>query len=256
MRVNIEEKIYINPTVFRWPCFLESWTSTEKHRVKRSYDTLDHAVGLVEGNVGEFGVADAIMNLKRAINVRLKLLDHLHRFSDAASLKKMGSLERLEAVGLVRPFLIKQLFELRNDIEHNDVAPPSLSRVRELLDITWYFLRSTDSAAKIHTVTLLFENPDNLDDDSDLWLAVEPLSVERSLTRVRGWLATPFLSNQDGWEVSVERVEPPPADTSGHCQEYFEQHARRNSEHRYIVGTIDSQSGSLIQQWKQMFHPI
>jgi hypothetical protein len=131
--------IYVNPSVIDWHGHLESWSTEGMSRVRRSYDTLDHAVGLVDGEATEFGISDAIMNLKRAINVRLKLLDELYCFSHMVGLKKLGALERLEAVGLAKPFLIKQLFDLRNDIEHNDAAPPPISRVKELLDITWYF---------------------------------------------------------------------------------------------------------------------
>jgi hypothetical protein len=214
---------------------------------------LEHAVSLIDAEASEFKIADAIMNLKRAINVRLKLLDELYQFSYVGALKKMGALERLEAVGLAKPFLIKQLFELRNDIEHNDASPPPLSRVKELLDITWYFLRSTDSAASNYSRTLIFESPDNVDDQSDLWLEVEPFSAESNEIKIRGWLAPPIFSYQEGWEISVERIEKPPVNDSYRGAKYFESHGGRHPDQRLIVGAINAQSASLFPLWRRMF---
>jgi len=199
------------------------------------------------------------MNLKRAINVRLKLLDELYCFSHVTGLKKLGALERLEAVGLAKPFIVKQLFDLRNDIEHNDAAPPSMNRVKELLDITWYFLRSTDSAAGNHSRTLFFENEDGEDGDdgdSSLWLEVTPFSASSSCTKIRGWLAPPYISHQTGWEVSIDSIEKPPVSARGKGLEYFKRHGKRRSDQRHIVGSINVQVESIMPLWKRMFSLI
>ena len=38
--------------------------------------------------------------------------------------------------------------DIRNEIEHEDAPPPPYVRARELLDMTWYFLRSTEVPLK------------------------------------------------------------------------------------------------------------
>jgi hypothetical protein len=251
-----QNRIYLNPSILQWPCYLESWSEGDESRIQRSYDTLEYAVSLIEGETSEFKMADAVMNLKRAINTRLKLLDELYRFSDASGLKKLGALERLEAVGLAKPFLIKQLFELRNDIEHNDAPSPAPGRVRELLDITWYFLRSTDPAVGSHSRTLLFESSDTVDDKSSLWLEVKECAGRPNQINVSGWLDSSVLSSQEGWEVLVESIEAPPASATGKGLTYFDDHGGRPPDHRFVVGTMSGQEGPSILLWKRMFSLI
>lgn len=105
--------IYVDPEVFEWPCFSQSGTYKDKASIRRSYELLEHAERLIVGDVSELKTADAITNLKRAINVRLKLLEEYYRFSDSFAAMKISALERLEHVGLARHTMIKQLFELR-----------------------------------------------------------------------------------------------------------------------------------------------
>lgn len=246
-------QLYLNPVTFAWPYYLESHMSAEKSKVRRSYDTLSHAASLLEGKVTEYALADSVTNLKRAVNIRLKLIDELHRYSGMKSPRKMGALEKLEYMGLIRPFLIRQLFELRNDIEHNDAMPPSLGRAKELVDIVWYFLRSTDSVVSFHSGTLLFEHPDNSDDLPGLWLNVEPLSIESHEAKVSGWLCPPFLTFDEGLPIAVEEIRSPPAGAEETGFSYFEDHSKRPPDHRYINGSIMRKDEPLVEVWKCIF---
>jgi hypothetical protein len=114
-------------------------------RVVRPHDLLAHAERNLASVADEFARADAVLALKRAVNSRLKHLEELYGFALSFP-KSVGALERLEAVDLARPLLVRQMFELRNDIEHNDAPVPELARCAELVDATWYFLRATDAA--------------------------------------------------------------------------------------------------------------
>ena len=51
----------------------------------------------------------------------------------------------LEQLGIVKPFLIKKLLNIRNGIEYDGANPPSSIECLELIDIVWYFYKSTDS---------------------------------------------------------------------------------------------------------------
>ena len=117
--------------------------------IKRAYELWDHAESLVKDASNAFQLADALSNLKRALNKRLMQIESLYKIKQLFS-KNQAFLETLNEVGIVRPFIIKQLFDIRNGIEHNDKPVPSVSRCRELLDATWYFLRSTDAVCSYY----------------------------------------------------------------------------------------------------------
>ena len=56
----------------------------------------------------------------------------------------------------MRPYIVKNLFSIRNDIDHHDVPPPSRERALELLDITWYFLKATDGILEARKESFYF----------------------------------------------------------------------------------------------------
>ena len=50
--------------------------------------------------------------------------------------------------GFIRPLMLSKILEVRNLIEHHDQPPPKYERCLELLEFTWYFLRSTDNICR------------------------------------------------------------------------------------------------------------
>ncbi|MEY8742378.1 hypothetical protein AB9M62_23245 [Bacillales bacterium AN1005] len=140
------KKVWIREDIFDWDGYRSSWTPNHKRILERPYEIWKHSAGLFK-NKGDsdFHRADGISNLKRSINHRLQSIENIYRFRTLQfSNKPKGSLELLEVFDLARPYIVKQLFELRNNIEHRDMQPPSKERCHELLDIVWYFLKSTD----------------------------------------------------------------------------------------------------------------
>lgn len=112
---------------------------------QRAYDIWERANMLVEKNESIFDLTDGITNLKRSINQRLKFIEDIYGFKKISfSSKPKGYLELLETYGIVKPYIIKTIFEIRNLIEHNDSLPPDPERCKELVDMVWYFLKSTD----------------------------------------------------------------------------------------------------------------
>lgn len=142
---SISKAYWISEEVFDWQLELTGGSQGDEIKTQRAHELFAHAEALIRENKSTLSLTDGILSLKRAINHRLKLLEELYQLSSIFP-KSTGPLERLAAVGLSRPFIIKQLFELRNDIEHNDQKPPAIARCHELVDITWYFLKATDAA--------------------------------------------------------------------------------------------------------------
>ena len=194
---------WLSKAVFEWsPRPMGAMILGDLERVRRPHAILAHAERMLSSSESEFFIADSISALKRAINSRLRHLEEIYEFQEWCP-KQAGSLERLEYVGLGRPFLIKQLFDLRNAIEHNDAPAPSVARAREFFDITWYFLRSTDAACKLIPDGVMLEparegsycNP-------KLWLEIRVLSEQRErFEMVGGYHLISYRrsSNQDSW---------------------------------------------------------
>ncbi|MFJ7913908.1 MULTISPECIES: hypothetical protein [unclassified Lysinibacillus] len=140
-----KQRKWISNEILNWESYSESSTVLEKEKGERAFRIWEHAKNLIENNETEFHLADGITNLKRALNHRLKLIEEIYGFKFVEiNNKPKGYMEILEIFGVVRPFLMKRLLTIRNGIEHNDEKPPSYERCIELLDVVWYFLKSTD----------------------------------------------------------------------------------------------------------------
>ncbi|MGE8001334.1 hypothetical protein ACQKOF_22335 [Lysinibacillus sp. NPDC093190] len=69
-------------------------------------------------------------------------------------------------------------------IEHNNEKPPSYERCLELLDVVWYFLKSTDSMVQFAVKDLAFE----LDEESDkpYYFGLKYVQQERDIFIING----------------------------------------------------------------------
>ncbi|HZY18633.1 MAG TPA: hypothetical protein VFE82_09130 [Ramlibacter sp.] len=195
---------WLSREVLAWTPDVASWTSTDPVRAKRPYEILAHAESVLANAQTALALSDAILALKRVIDSRLRHLDELYRFSARFPGNKVGALERLEQVGLAKPFVVKQLFEIRNDIEHRDLPPPSLNRAKELVDVAWYFLRATDQPCRCWPRELTLRS-DALDGNGDKpWIIMCPPSSPSGMFRVSGWVPPQLIGREDaGGSVEV-----------------------------------------------------
>lgn len=141
----MRKTLYISSEIFDWHANICASSIRDIKKIKRAYEILEHAQQLITKGDSTFNRADCLGNLKRALNHRLKLIECEYKLKLVEFTNKpKGYLEILEAYELAKPFVIKRLMQIRNDIEHEDKTPPTLNRCQELIDITWYFLKSTD----------------------------------------------------------------------------------------------------------------
>jgi hypothetical protein len=200
--------MWLSEDVFEWHAeSAGGGRLSDAARVARPYEILHHARQLVQSSNSSLVRGDALSNLKRSINVRLQHIEELYRFSGIFP-KNTGTLERLEVVGLARPFLIKQLFELRNDVEHNDSDPPDGVRLSELVDIAWYFLKATDPACKVVPDGISFKCQDSpFARNPPLGIAVYPVPGNADSVAVAGWLSPLQLHEKGGPGLLSLKVE-------------------------------------------------
>ena len=235
---------FLSEDILLWQPEYDGGRKPDASRVERSFQLLAHAQSLVQVGTSELSLADAISNLKRAINVRLQHLEDLYALSRRFP-KNVGALERLEAIGLARPFLIRQLFELRNEVEHNDAPPPTQSRCLELVDIAWYFLKTTEYACrtvpegvvlKCHAGLCLREPP--------LWVGVRLFKNKPETAEVVGWLSPAQLLDQTGparLSVNIHTYRPKREFNSNNdavSQVVAATNAARGEDERWIQGEV------------------
>jgi hypothetical protein len=181
--------------VVQWPSEHVAGRDVEAPALQRAYRMWAHAQSrLAAGD--EFARVDALSTLKRAVNQRLRLLNHAYRFR-TMPLKDMPKhvLEQLAYLGIVRPLMLRKLFELRNAIEHDDEPPPSAGASEELLEFVWYFLRSTDPIVRSVPTDLLFK-PD-LGGMSPYWFSVATGPVHDWTFDVTAGVPISFIEDSD-----------------------------------------------------------
>lgn len=188
--------IYLSYEILKWDAHLSGSTINDHDDVIRPYQILAHSETLVKNEATAFHLADALGNLKRALNHRLQLIERLYQLK-TLKFDEMpkGYLELLEKYGLARPYLIKKLMEIRNDIEHKDKKPPKFDRCRELLDITWYFLKSTDKL--VSTIPLDIElDPYYSQDLPEKYGCTIEVKFPKKDFKVSGWFPIKYINKE------------------------------------------------------------
>lgn len=153
--------MYLSGDILDWQYYNEnssgvSYDDEAQVIVWRAHQIWRHANSLISSDCSDLSIADAITSLKRAVNHRLKALTRVYCFDALPFTNQKKTLEKFQAYGLLRPPMLKDLFEVRNAIEHMDAPPPSVTACGRYVDIVWYFLKSTDSLLTMRLDDVIF----------------------------------------------------------------------------------------------------
>jgi hypothetical protein len=192
--------VWIDPSWLSWKQHIEATAHRPKDTAFRPYEVHQHASDRLEGNPSEFARVDAITTLRRAVGLRVKALKEIYQLRQLPTgAKPKYDLELLEYFGVIRPFMLKRLIDIRNMVEHQDSSPPPTDECLMFADLVWYFLRSTDgliqgqveeiwfvppeivpeaTRAFYPVVTLYFREPFNLLPKAEAWLNPSSFSYE------------------------------------------------------------------------------
>jgi len=200
---------YLNSEFLYWPIIGEDfdfWPVTDDE--SRPYELWSHAERLLDHSSRREYRADAIANLKRAVYLRISKLNVLYRFKQVPRLNPtQHTMEIMAEVGLIRPVLLRNIVDLRNQIEHEDRIPPDENRCKEWLEFVWYFLRSTDNLLSGGCKALEFRHND---DQVPYWLVFSNGPGMYSSPLFHGWVSPEMLSEkpQKDWlNVEIAKVE-------------------------------------------------
>jgi len=137
---------FLNDAFLEWMYGIEDRRQGEVDDLYNALEIWKHAQELLRIEDSPLYRADCIINLKRAVNVRLKNLEKIYFIKGLPSdISSKKTLDKFEELGLIRPNILSELIDIRNLIEHEETEPPSKEKCFFYIDIIWYFLKSTDS---------------------------------------------------------------------------------------------------------------
>jgi hypothetical protein len=151
---------WLDPSWMLWEQSIEVTTGFSRVGTGRPYEIHQHACDRLEGDPNDFDRVDAIMALRRAVGQRVRMLNEIYQLRELPiATKPKGDLELLSCFGIVRPFMLRRLIDIRNIVEHQDSSPPSVEECLMFADLVWYFLRSTDEVVRLQVETILYVPP-------------------------------------------------------------------------------------------------
>ncbi len=152
---------------------------------------------------------DAVSNLKRAIDHRLKTLNEIYCLRRVPGINRKDSLlDILFHLGILKPRLLHEIKRLRNEAEHQFIDPADHERCLDLADLCWYLLRATDACAHLRiNGVILSENTEKFT-ESDYWVEFCPKFDEKWRIAIRGWIPAEKLIMRDslnGLQIQGEK---------------------------------------------------
>jgi hypothetical protein len=164
---------WVDPSWLSWGALMDGATGYDPCDITaRPYETHQHACDRLAGDPSEFDRVDAITTLKRIVSRRVKELNENYCLRELPTgPKPKYNLALLEYFGIIRPFMLKRLIDIRNFVEHEDSIPPPTDECLMFADLVWYFLRSTDKIAHgfINIISFELRTPIRDDDENEFF---------------------------------------------------------------------------------------
>ena len=146
----------------------------------------------------EDDLTDCIGSLRRCLTQRNRFFEESYNLRETLEIgNRKHYLELLADLNVVRPTLLKDLLNVRNEIEYNDASPPGIEESKRMTDIVWYFLRSTDPLLKTQRTHIELRKLDDQGEEtpyfSTLYIDYSP-EFEAKLS---GWVTPDLISDTE-----------------------------------------------------------
>lgn len=163
-----KHKLWLSPEILQWTTYSQGGAEPAPSVRARAYEMWKHAEQGLLLSTSEFQRVDVITTLKRSVDHRIRALDETYSFRSIPIKDKPSELlSLLELFEIVRPLMFRNLLEIRNAVEHEDRPPPDYTASQMFLELTWYFLRSTDRMLQLVSDQVGFYPSD---DEDCYWL--------------------------------------------------------------------------------------
>lgn len=240
----LSKKIYTE-----WPIYSQGGSTNEEEPIARAYEIWERASNLMLGAKNNFDLSDTVLTLKRSVYQRLRLIEATYRLKEKSfDGKPKHYLEILAHLGIIRPLLFQSLFEIRNSIEHEDIEPPTKERCAELVDIVWYFLKSTD------TMVALQKNGFEAEQGTKYGYDLE-INWESGVIEISGWFPIEFISEDEkaGFvKLQVKKIETKDAfNKDGEMKKY---HDNKSKTDTWLIGELQPTPIDLLELYKKLFN--
>ena len=158
--IDVAATVWTDPSWLSWEAFLDTKYPIPNDNTTRLYETHQHACGRLAGDPNKDERIDAMTAFRRIVARRVKALIDTYQLRQLATgAKPKYDLELLEYFGIIRPFMLRRLIEIRNILEHEESDPPPVDECLMFADLVWYFLRSTDGLTKVQSDMVIFRPP-------------------------------------------------------------------------------------------------
>jgi hypothetical protein len=206
-RIIMSSSILISSKLFNWDPSAEGHRYCDKEEQREAHRMWCHAEKiLLKSTNTSYELIDCILTLRRSIDHRFKLLNRIYEFKKIPIKSKPKELhEQLAYFGITRTFMLNRIIEIRNSVEHRLKTPPQKDRCLEILDIVWYFLKSTDRYVNLRLESFLLEcnEKELLERDYVVTMALNPRN-DWSI-RIYGWLPEKYLiKNEEGLGIEID----------------------------------------------------
>lgn len=175
--------VWVDPSWLSWYAHWDAKWPVPNDNTTKLYEMHQHACDLLSDDPNEFKRIDAITALRRVVDRRVNALLEIHQLRELPTgPKPKQKLELLEYYGIIRPFMLKRLIDIRNIVEHEDSSPPPVDECLMFADLVWYLLRSTDGLAKVQSDMVIFRPHDATSGFFQLFLSFEESFAELEIS--------------------------------------------------------------------------
>lgn len=186
------KEIWLSKELLSWNFSSTGGSITEASEKNRAFDIWSRANLSITNAKNADDLSDGILTLKRSLNQRIKKIEEIYNLANKEKEiedKPKGYIDLLFHLGIIRPLFIREIFEIRNSIEHDDSKPPTKRRCLELVDIVWYFLKSTDQIIDVEMCEFeVFSNKEKY------WYGLT-VDWKKSTIDIHGWFPQEYFSN-------------------------------------------------------------
>ena len=203
------QSVWIRLDWTTWHVEFQEWERLERSTVDRGYELWEHALSRLTSDNTSLDRVDAVTGLKRAATQRIRALKEIYGLKELPLQSRPSKdLDLLRYLGIIRPLILRQLIEIRNSLEHEDIQPPSQDECLMFSDVVWYFLKSTDmlAARRVASVDYVPEEWAMVDDIVHALVTIDYNDPRNAPPSIRGWLkktALAFEHRPDLLEISV-----------------------------------------------------
>jgi hypothetical protein len=145
--------------------------------------------------------------------------------------------------------LLTKLLEIRNAIEHEDKKPPKRNECLELVDIVWYFLKSTDNM--VCTEKSEFEVDSIIQGKYGYNLGVD---WKKDKIEISGWFPIKFISEKpekDFFKINIAKRETKASWKKNDSK--FNYHKNKSIDDTWLIGNLELSPKELLRFYRKIF---